>query len=308
MKFGGRVVTDVVLLDVEVNVETPTGRRRTGLGSMPLGNAWSWPSNVVASDQTLAAMEALGERFVAEANACRLVGHPLALTRELAEGHAAAADEVVRTAKLAEPMPRLAQLVAASPLEAALHDAFGKVHDQNAYNLLGREWVNADLGHYLSSDFAGQYLDHYTLRQPKPRMPLYHLVGALDPLTPAEARQRVNDGLPETLGEWIVADGLTHLKIKLAGDDLGWDVERVVAVEAAAAGAGAARLSAIGTIRSTSTRSARTSSTCSIFWQRSRRDRRRHFGACNISSSRRIATCRRIPKTACTARPRSSRW
>jgi L-alanine-DL-glutamate epimerase-like enolase superfamily enzyme len=61
-------------------------------------------------------------------------------------------------------------------------------------------------------------------------MPLYHLVGALDPLTDADVKERVGDGLPETLGEWITRDGLTHLKIKLNGDDLGWDVERVVGV------------------------------------------------------------------------------
>ncbi len=35
----------------------------------------------------------------------------------------------------------------------------------------------------------------------------------------------------ETLGEWILAEGLTHLKIKLAGDDLAWDVDRVVSVD-----------------------------------------------------------------------------
>jgi L-alanine-DL-glutamate epimerase-like enolase superfamily enzyme len=45
----------------------------------------------------------------------------------------------------------------------------------------------------------------------------------------------VNDGLPETLPEWIAVDGLTHLKIKLAGDNLAWDVNRVAAVEGAAA-------------------------------------------------------------------------
>ena len=60
-------------------------------------------------------------------------------------------------------------------------------------------------------------------------MPLYHLVGALDPLTPADVKQPVGDGLPETLAEWIPSNGLTHLKIKLNGDDLGWDVDRVVA-------------------------------------------------------------------------------
>ena len=41
--------------------------------------------------------------------------------------------------------------------------------------------------------------------------------------------------MPETLGEWILADGLTHLKIKLAGDDLAWDVQRVAGVERVAA-------------------------------------------------------------------------
>mgnify|MGYP001055927338 FL=1 len=97
--------------------------------------------------------------------------------------------------------------------------------------MLGAEFVNADLAHYLNAEFAGEYLDQYTLREPKPTMPLYHLVGALDPLTEGDIRQRINDGLPETLPEWIAADGLTHLKIKLNGDDLAWDVDRVEAIE-----------------------------------------------------------------------------
>jgi hypothetical protein len=93
----------------------------------------------------------------------------------------------------------------------------------------------------LTDEFAGEYLDRYTLREPKARIPLYHLVGALDPLTGADIPQRVDDGLPETLGEWILADGLTHLKIKLAGDDLTWDVQRVVHVERVATEAQACR-------------------------------------------------------------------
>src|SRR5262249_14120644 len=61
--------------------------------------------------------------------------------------------------------------------------------------------------------------------------PLYHLVGALDPLEDADVARRLDDGLPETLPEWIAYSGLTHLKIKLNGDDLDWDVERVVRVD-----------------------------------------------------------------------------
>lgn len=236
IKFGGRVVTEVLLLDVRVDVETGAGQRATGLGSMPLGNVWAWPTDELTPAQTLDAMLALGERLVHKADRSGLQGHPLEITRALADAHASAAREVMRDADHASAtMPRLAQLVAASPLEAAIHDAYGKAHAQNSYNLLGPDWIGADLAHFLSPEFAGEYLDRYTLKVPKARMPLYHLVGALDALVESDLQTPVGDGLPETLGQWVMAEGLTHLKIKLAGDNLQWDVNRVVAVESATA-------------------------------------------------------------------------
>jgi len=241
IKFGGRVVTDVVLLHVTVDVETRDGRRGRGFGSMPMGNVWAWPSQNVSVDASLKAMVELGRRLASGANDCQTVGHPLEITHELAQGYQPAADAVTAAADLGEPMPRLAQLVAASPLEAAIHDAYGKTLGANSYNLLGAEFANQDLAAYLNEDFAGEYLDRYTLRVPKPSMPLYHLIGALDPLTDGDIEKRIDDGLPETLPEWIHADGLTHLKIKLAGDDLAWDVDRVVSIERVASEAQAAR-------------------------------------------------------------------
>ncbi|MCL2623717.1 MAG: hypothetical protein FWD31_08640, partial [Planctomycetaceae bacterium] len=234
MKFGGRVVTDVVLLHVTATVETRDGRVGTGRGSMTMGNVWGWPSALVPADKTLEAMIRMGEQVAEHANQCTLVGHPLEITCEYAKTYDAVAAECVRAMSLAEAMPKLAQLVAASPFEAAVFDAYGRTLGENSYNLLSSEFCNADLGYYLGDAFAGEYLDRYTLRKPKPRMPLYHLVGALDPLTEADMAQRLNDGLPETLAEWINADGLTHLKIKLNGDDLAWDVARVCAIDAIA--------------------------------------------------------------------------
>jgi len=241
IKFGGRVVTDAVLLHVAVDVVARDGRRGRGFGSMPMGNVWAWPSQKVSAESTLQAMIALGQRFVREAAGYGEYGHPLEITHELSRGYRRAAEALAREAGLAEPIPRLAQLVAASPLEAAIHDAYGKTLGQNSYNLLGPEFVNQDLSAYLGPEFRGEYLDQYTLRRPKATMPLYHLVGALDPLTEADIAQRIHDGLPETLPEWIAADGLTHLKIKLNGDNLAWDVERVVAIERVAAAAQAQR-------------------------------------------------------------------
>jgi len=202
---------------------------------MPMGNVWAWPTSAVPGEQTLQAMITLAERLTDTAGKYAGRGHPLDITQDLAADHDSAATSVVQQLGVAEAMPRLAQLVAASPLEAAIHDAYGRALGANSYDVLGPEFVHRGLGDYLGEDFRGEYLDRYTLRSPKPRMPLYHLVGALDPLTDADLPQRLNDGLPETLPEWIRADGLRRLKIKLNGDDLAWDVQRVVAVDRVAA-------------------------------------------------------------------------
>jgi L-alanine-DL-glutamate epimerase-like enolase superfamily enzyme len=231
VKFGGRVVTDAEVVNVTVQVETRSGCVGRGFGSMPMGNAWAWPSRSLSGDRTLEGMLSFARSAVRAARDLDGYSHPLDITRTLASGHAPIADRIAAELGAAERIPVLAQLVAASPLEAAIHDAYGKALHANSFDLVGREHVHADLSHYLTDEFRGEYLDQYTLRSPKPRMPLYHLIGALDPLTPGDLSARLNDGLPELLSEWIVYNGLTHLKIKMAGDDLKWDVERVLAVD-----------------------------------------------------------------------------
>lgn len=237
LKFGGRVVDGSQNINVTVAVEAADGRQATGFGCMPVGNVWGWPSKVVEPADTAEAVRRTAVAVVKAAGRYRGAGHPLDIAHDLEPGWRGLADGVVRDLGLAEPMPDLMLLVAASPLDAALHDAYGKVHQRNVYDCYGPDFANRDLSHYLTADFRGEYLDRYTLRAPRQRLPLYHLVGALDPLTPADVQQPVGDGLPESLDAWVAAEGLTHLKIKLNGDDLAWDVERVVAVEAVAAAA-----------------------------------------------------------------------
>lgn len=232
IKFGGRVMNDVTLLNVTVEVETADGRRGSGFGSMPIGSVWAWPSSATAGELTLQAMIDIGTAVAEAAPQLDASGHPLELTAAAHSQYADIAAAVAQRLGVEEAVPKLATLVSASPTEAAIHDAYGKALGLNSYNVLGAEFVNADLATYLSPEFAGEYLDQYTLRTPQPRMPLYHLVGALDPLDEGELQNPVGDGLPETLGDWILADGLTHLKIKLNGDNLDWDVARVAKIDA----------------------------------------------------------------------------
>lgn len=240
LKFGGRIVDTSFLINVEVTVETHAGKHATGFGSMPVGNVWAWPSELPV-EKTAEVMQTFAEEVVEIANQYPEFGHPIDISFQLSGEYYHLGQTLPGRLKLDEPMPELAQLVAASPFDAALHDAYGRVHGQNVYNLLGSDCVSHDLSEYLDDQFAGEYLDQYTLREPTPKLPLYHLVGAADPLTTADVEKPIGDKLPETLGEWIKADGLTHLKIKLAGDDLDWDVERVLAVERVAAESQSAR-------------------------------------------------------------------
>lgn len=233
LKFGGRVVEHYQIVNVSITAETRSGKRGVGLGSMPIGHIWAWPTQEEPS-KTEQAMKLLSESLTEAARDFTEFAHPIDLGLLLAERIEPLSKKATESAGIKESMPRLAGLVAASPVDAALHDAFGKANSANSYNLLSDREMNHDLSMYLDRSFAGEYLDQYTLRQPKARMPLYHLVGALDPLTDADVRSRIPDDLPQTLEEWIPFNGLTHLKIKLAGDQLDWDVDRVAAVEAVA--------------------------------------------------------------------------
>jgi L-alanine-DL-glutamate epimerase-like enolase superfamily enzyme len=235
IKFGGVAVDRATLVNVHCTVRTVAGKVAHGFGSMPLGNVWSFPSKVLSYDATLAAMKALVERIAALTASYQEAGHPIDLTCALEPAYLDAAREVTDIQNLAEPIPHLCTLVVASAFDAALHDGYGKVHGVSCYHTYGPAYMAHDLGHYLGPEFRGEFLEQYLTKEPKPRLPLYHLIGALDPLTDADLRQRLDDGLPETLPEWIRQDGLTHLKIKLNGDDLSWDVERVVRVDRVAA-------------------------------------------------------------------------
>ncbi len=231
IKFGGVAVREATILNVECDVVTRDGRAAHGFGSMPLANTWSFPSREMTFQQTQEAMLTLSERLAAVCNGFTESGHPIELGLALEELFLEAAAAVSRELKLTQPIPKLCTLVCGSAFDAALHDAFGKSLGLNCYHTYTSEFMNRDLGAWLGPDYAGEYPDQYIRREPLPRMPLYHLVGALDPLDDEENTQPVGDGLPDTLPQWIHFNGLTHLKIKLNGDNLDWDLERIIKVD-----------------------------------------------------------------------------
>lgn len=226
MKFRAAVVDRVTLLNVAVRVESNDGRSAQGFGSMTLGNVWSFPSPTLSYDRTLTAMKELAVKIAVIAEAYGGAGDPIELSHQLEPQYLDAAQSM----KVGSSIPALCTLVVASAFDAAVHDAFGKVLGLNCYHAYGPEYLAHDLSRYLDARFAGEYLSRYIAVEPRRCLHVYHLVGALDPLTDADITTKVDDGLPETLQEWVRTDGVDHVKLKLDGANLDWDVNRVLSV------------------------------------------------------------------------------
>ena len=231
IKFGGRVVTSATILHAKVEAQSRDGRRATGFGSMPMGNVWAWPSTLVSEEMSLKAMLWIADEIGRRAESSGEYGHPIELGHELVHAVPPILDAAKEKLALPEGPPKLAALVATSPIDAAIHDAFGRMLGVNSFQALGPAYSSKDLSYFLDNRFRNDWLDRYVRATIAPRKPLYHLVGALDPLSDADLTNRLQDGLPETLRDWIPANGLTHFKIKLAGDDFRWDLERTISVD-----------------------------------------------------------------------------
>lgn len=231
-KFGGVAVDRATLLNVHCRVRTRSGKVAKGFGSMPLGNVWAFPSRTLPYDSTLGAMKELAKRIAPVTSAYREYGHPIDINVALEPEYLKLAAVASRELHLDTPIPKLCTLVTASAFDAAIHDAFGKVHGRNCYSTYGPDLMERDLSAYLGGPFRGEYPGRYLLTsKPRQAVNLYHSVGGADSLTSADLKTRVNDGLPETLPDWIRFNGLHHIKIKLQGDELAWDIERVVAID-----------------------------------------------------------------------------
>lgn len=230
LKFGAVVVDAVEFCRVRARVENHRGDVADGWGGIFLMDFWGWPDPNLEHRAKADAMHELTERYVALARGYQVFAHPIDIFFELEEGLAGINQALCAERGLSPPQPFLGALVCASPVDAALHDAFGNANGIDSYRGYGRDFM-PDLSRYLGPDFQGKYVEDYLRPAYLPRVPIFHLVGGLDKLTRAElADDDPDDGLPNCLADWVAYEGMYCLKVKLRGSDLDWDVERTLAV------------------------------------------------------------------------------
>ncbi len=234
-RFGTEELKRVTCVRVSIDVESRDGRRSTGWGEAPLSAQWAWPSQstfVARQDAMMSLCMELAKQWAG----FDYPGHPMEV------GHAFLTD--VLTGALGdlnrgreEDMPWLAALVCNSAFDLALHDAYGHLVGKSIYDTYDAEHLNLDLSRYLTpgknseADFNGRYPADF-LVNPKPAtVPAWHAVGGNDLLNDSERTgDEPDDGYPVVLDEWIRRDGLNCLKIKLTGQEEGWDYDRIVEI------------------------------------------------------------------------------
>lgn len=234
LKFGNEVLTSITCARVRLTVSDRNGRTRQGWGETPLSVEWAWPSRASYADR----YEAMTDCCLALARAWSSYaawGHPIEIgtcfQSELLPDVMERLNEPRATdAKL----PYLAALICCSAFDLALHDAYGVMHGLPVYQTYHKAFMSRDLADLTGLQAAegdrlrGLFPADFLSRTPRRTLPVWHLVGAADPLEESDrSGEEPDDGSPHTLAEWIGQDGVSCLKVKLSGVDLTWDVDRL---------------------------------------------------------------------------------
>ncbi len=238
-RFGTEQLDSVTCVRVRIDIEDQRGNTACGWGETPLSAPWAWPSPHLTYAIRETAMKnfclKIGHAWVG----INTTGHPIEIGHTFQENILPNLLSAFNTEQqnTTGDMPRLSALVCTSAYDLALHDAYGMLHNIDTYDTYNADFMNADLSHYLDPaddinyNFSGHYPENYLIRPRPNRLPAWHAVGGNDLLDDSERTgDEPDDGYPVVLPDWIQRDGITCLKIKLTGQEPGWDYDRIVRI------------------------------------------------------------------------------
>lgn len=116
-------------------------------------------------------------------------------------------------------------------LDRALFDALCRLQGVSFYDAMKQNLAGIETS-LLASDLQGFDIAGFlAARRPAEQIAARHTVGLVDPITAGDVKERVDDGLPETLEEVVATYGHTWFKLKVGGD-IKADIERLSAIAA----------------------------------------------------------------------------
>lgn len=241
LKFGHEITFGSTLCRATITVQGQDGRCAVGVGETPLAVSWTWPGSLSYSER-LERMKQFCQTLNEAWAIYQEAGHPMEIGHSFLENRLRALlDSENKNYDDTHQMPYLCALVCNSLFDLALFDAYGIYHGVHVFDVFTAEYMNHDLSHYYTKEYSNIYKNKYPADYLLPknkvpmRIPAWHLVGGADPLEQEDLTGQEPKGeYPVLLRDWIEADGLSCLKIKLVGNDEAWDYERIVKVGAIA--------------------------------------------------------------------------
>jgi hypothetical protein len=202
-RFGIVTLTESPQVFVRCRIRTEDGREAEGAAAELMAPKWFDKNPALSNEdnyeQLRASLRAARERYLArDADTAWQHSSP---TRGLVENYG----------------PAL--------LDRAVLDALCRSLGVSFYEAVKRNLIGAEA-------FEGMDLPAYFSKlQARKQIAARHTVGLVDPIAAADLKQRVGDGLPETLEEVVARYGHTWFKLKVGGDAAA-DVARLEAIAA----------------------------------------------------------------------------
>jgi hypothetical protein len=223
-RFGVITMRAAPLFTLAVEIEDAAGRRATGYAADFLAYRWfdKRPDKTLADNcrDLIASVHDARDLYL---DAGKQGYHtPFALWQ-------ATYPEIEHRA-LARDFNRLGASFGASMLERGVIDALGRMTGQT-YRALVCDGLGIDLGS-LCEELRGREISQFLPERPLARLHVRHTVGLVDPISATDrCGDAIDDGLPETLEEYLDRDGIRYLKIKVSGQS-DEDIARLEAIAA----------------------------------------------------------------------------
>lgn len=220
-RFGAVTVTGFPLLHLAIAVEDEAGRRAPGFAADNLIPKWFDKDPAKTAERN--ARDLLASVGIAAA----VYADPGLGARPLFDLWQDAYPECQRRAAAAG-LNGLTGAFGSALFERAIADAVGRLEQATLPAMLTRDLLGIRPGR-VHPGATDQHLAGWAAQPPPGSLALRHTVGMLDPLH--DQPDQPDDGNPRSLARYVRVHGLTHFKLKLAGD-VDRDLDRLAAIAA----------------------------------------------------------------------------
>lgn len=224
-RFGAVTLTSSAVLHVRMQVEMESGERATGWAADMLAPKWFDKDPDKSFERNLrdlvAAAQASGASY---ADIGKQPASVFSIWRQGYDAGLAWGD--------AHGLNRLTASNGPSLQERALIDAVGQALGLSYHQMLVDNTLGIELGD-IHAELKGVQPADVVSAQPLKSVAIRHTVGLVDPIRRADiaSADLLDDGLPQSLEEYIDRQGIRYLKIKIGGDPEA-DFNRLAAINA----------------------------------------------------------------------------